>query len=303
MSEPKVLLGCIGGLGALDLLNSGALDGKNTGSVDTPFGLSGPIYRCVVESGDSYLLLPRHADPPMPIASSLVNHRANVYALKESGATAIVSWSGTRAISHNYRIGQFALIEDLIDETRGQDQTFWEHGVLADLRQWPIFCPHMHKLLEQSLEQLALDYIAGGTYLCCQGPRRETPAEVRKYGQWGSDLLGHSLVPEVFLARQLQICAANICLVTDYAETGSRHRPFGAGSLFSGIGQLSDHQRVDRAIDCIPRILELLCQTLSQGSWQCTCRNALAELIASGRLPADFRAWFTSPQPDLQPAK
>ena len=57
----------------------------------------------------------------------------------------------------------------------------------------------------------------GGTYVCTEGPRFETPAEIRMFAKLGGDLVGMTSVPEVVLAREVQMCYATICMVTNYA--------------------------------------------------------------------------------------
>lgn len=300
MTTPDFSLACIGGRYAKELLDDGILAGTRLGSRKTPFGTSQPIYRCEHKSRPFFLLL-RHSDNGVPLASSFANHRANVFALKELGVSHIVSWSGARAVSHNFRVGQFAIPDDLIDETRHRAGTFFEHGALLDLRQWPVFCPTLRLALAEALGQANLKYTETGTYLCGEGPRRETRAEVRKYAQWGADLLGHSLAPEAFLAKELQMCYASLCFIDDFAETGSVHRPYEAGSLFQDLGLKDSNQRARDALDQIPTILGLLLDSMPKLKPQCTCQTALAELIASGTLAQDFHEWFHALQPAQSP--
>jgi 5'-methylthioadenosine phosphorylase len=301
-------LACIGGSFAKDLLPSllstrdHQLPGTRLGSRKTPFGNSQPIYLCENAGGQFHLLL-RHSDAQVPIASSFANHRANIYALKELGITHILSWSAARAVSHNYRVGQFALPDDLIDETRHRAGTFFEHGAILDLRQWPVFCPSLRSVLGDILLNLGLKYSETGTYLCGEGPRRETRAEVRKYALWGADLLGHSLAPEAFLAKELQMCYASICIVNDFAETGSVHRPYEAGGLFTNL-PLRDHTtRGKEALVHLPAIMEHLLAALPKITSQCGCQTSLAPLIESGSLSEDFHNWFETLQPARTPAE
>jgi len=298
MSTSTFTLACIGGSFTKELLENGKLTGTRLGPRKTPFGISQPIYECETPAGRYYLLL-RHSDGTVPIASSFANHRANIYAIKELGVTHIVSWSGARAVSHNYRVGQFVLADDLIDETKHRTGTFFEHGAMLDLRQWPVFCPTLRSALADVLHGLSLRYVETGTYLCGEGPRRETRAEVRKYAQWGADLLGHSLAPEAFLAKELQMCYASICIINDFAETGSVHRPYESGGLFGNLQLKDGNQRAQEALDRMSEVLENLVKILPQTQSQCTCQNSLADLIESGLLSQDFHRWFDS----LHPAK
>ncbi|MFA5863816.1 MAG: MTAP family purine nucleoside phosphorylase [Phycisphaerae bacterium] len=295
MTSSNFSLACIGGGFAEKLLAEGKLIGTRLGARKTPFGVSQPVYLCEHSRGRYYLLL-RHSDGTAPVPSSFANPRANIFTLKELGVTHIVSWSGARAVSHNYRIGQFVLADDLIDETHRMG-TFFEHGAIMDLRQWPVFCPTLRSVLADTLSQLKLKYDETGTYLCSEGPRRETRAEVRKYALWGADLLGHSLAPEVFLARELQMCYAGICFIHDFAETGSIHRPYEAGNLFNNPALTDQSWRANETTDQMPMILETLFEFLPGVKSLCSCQNSLAELMDAGVLSRDFHEWFEMFQP------
>ncbi len=56
-----------------------------------------------------------------------------------------------------------------------------------------------------------------GTYVVTEGPRFESPAEVRHLQTLG-DVVGQSFCPEVWLARDIGACYAGIYLVVNYAE-------------------------------------------------------------------------------------
>ena len=71
-------------------------------------------------------------------------------------------------------------------------------------------------------------------YVATSGPRLETAAEIRKFGLLGGDLVGQTLAPEVFLARELEFCYAGLTYVVNYAE-GLVERPYQPGVLFEGL--------------------------------------------------------------------
>ncbi len=56
----------------------------------------------------------------------------------------------------------------------------------------------------------------GGTVVVIEGPRFSTRAESRFYAAQGWELLNMTQFPEAFLARELEICYATVCVVTDY---------------------------------------------------------------------------------------
>ena len=63
-----------------------------------------------------------------------------------------------------------------------------------------------------------------GTYICTNGPRLETRAEIQFYSKIGADVVGMTAMPEASLAREAEICYAGISVVTNYAAgiTGNK---------------------------------------------------------------------------------
>ncbi len=284
----KPILACIGGTAAYDLLREGALVARRLGPQTTPFGVSQPIYLCESRFGD-FFFLSRHGESGYDLAPSFVNYRANIYALKDLGVRAVVSWSETRAITHNFKIGQYVLVDDLIDETYARANTFFENQGLGVVRQWPVFCPSLRNALVQTLRDEHCEFADGGVYVCVEGPRRETPAEVRKYTAFGAELIGMTLAPEVFLAKELQMCYASVCYVASYAENGSEFRPFENGRVLEKSVEL---KRAASAVERLPRLLERLCDVLPRTSVACRCESSMQHHIAGGQIGLDWRTWF-----------
>jgi purine nucleoside phosphorylase len=77
-----------------------------------------------------------------------------------------------------------------------------------------------------------------GTYVCTEGPRLETAAEIALCGWGGAAVVGMTLAPEVWLAGELGIRYASLCIVTNMA-TGRWHldsrRDFGPGVGATGL--------------------------------------------------------------------
>ncbi len=290
-------LACIGGTLAYDLLKQGALVARRLGPQETPFGQSQPIFLCESRFGQ-FLFLSRHGESGYDLTPSFVNYRANIYALKDLGIRTIVSWSETRAISHNYKIGEYVIVDDLIDLTVRRLNTFFENQALGVVRQWPVFCPSLRKAFETTLSETNGGFSNQGVYVCVEGPRLETPAEVRKYAADGANLIGQTLAPEAFLAKELQMCYASLCYVAKYAESGSDSRPFEDGIVLSEQVQ---RQRAERAVERLPRFLERLCDVLSRTPGICKCDSTMAHHVASGQIGWDWRTWFEEVVPNPTP--
>lgn len=283
----------IGGSQAYDLLKKGCIQGKRLGEIQTPFGLSQPIYHISNTSGEM-LFLSRHGEKSYSLTAPFVNYRANIYALKELGVKHIVSWSGPGSINRDFRIGEFILADDIVDETHGRESTFYKNKGIGFIRQSPVFCSTLRECMKNSFKSLHIDFKDKGTYVCTQGPRLETPAEIRKYTLYGADLVGMTLVPEVFLAKELEMCYAAICYITNYAE-GIVDRPFKAGELFEGLSDDSDRRAVENAISQFPAIILEIAKNMQRQKILCQCHSLMERYKKRGDIGNDWHDWITKP--------
>lgn len=279
----------IGGSQAFRFLADGTRK-QRLGERETPFGKSQPVYLFDSPVG-SYLFMSRHGEKGYSVAAPFVNYRANIYALKDIGVRQIISWSGPGAISAHFKIGRLVIVDDLIDETRHRPSTFYEHGGLGFIRQNPVFCPHLRSLLKQALEALGMDFAAKGVYVCTEGPRLETPAEIRKFSLYGADLVGMTLVPEVFLARELEMCYAALCYVTNYAE-GIRPAEFRPGVLFEGLATEEERQSVEATIQSFPQMMEAMTALTEAKPSECACEKLMQRYRDRGDVGNDWREWI-----------
>jgi 5'-methylthioadenosine phosphorylase len=283
-----VSVACIGGRAAYDLVRKGVFSAERLGPRPTPYGESQPLYRCRGRGGE-FLLLCRHGEAGYEVTPNVINYRANIFALRDLDVLSVVSWSETRAISHNYKIGQFVVVDDLIDETISRPTTFFANKELGHIRPWPVFCPALRKAFVTALTELELEYSDGGVYVCIEGPRQETPAEAHKYEVFGAELIGQTLAPEVFLAKELQMNYASLCFVVSYAETGTPYPAFESGRVLS---EEMLARRGQQAVQDIPRILERVFEVLGR-------KPASAEIPAApmpeNERNGNWRTWFETP--------
>jgi len=268
---------------------------KRIGVKETPFGESQAIFLSDRPEG-SFLFMSRHGEKGYHIAASFVNYRANIYALKDLGVRQIVSWSGPGAISLEYKIGQFVTVDDIIDETRRRPNTFFEHKGLGFIRQNPVFCPYLSGLLQKTLTRLKLDFSPAGTYVCTEGPRLETPAEIRKFSLNGAHLVGMTLVPEVFLAKELEMCYAALCYVTNYAE-GIKDKTFQPGMLFEGLADEEEHRLVEKSVVAFPTIIESMANLAAEENAaakasECNCAQLMQRYRDRGDIGDDWHEWI-----------
>lgn len=263
--------------------------------IRTPYGLSNPVHR-FEKDGFGYLFLSRHGEHGYETTAPYVNYRANIYAAKSLGVTRIIAWSGPGAISPKYRPGDLVLPDDLLDFTKNRPSTFYEGKGIGFIRQFPVFCEPIRAALKGAWGkrikgQRLLD---GGVYACTEGPRLETPAEIRFYGRAGGDLVGMTLCPEAFLARELEICYAPVLYVTNYAE-GVRALPYEKGALFEGMLPAEQADAVEAAKNAIPALAIAAAKALETAARDCPCAVSMERYRRRGAIGDDFRTWVSKP--------
>ena len=286
-----VKLACLAGGPLFRVLASGALSARELPRADTPFGESEQIL-LAEDTPVPFYLVPRELADRGRLAPSTINYRATLVALKDLGVTGVLHFSAAGAITHNHPLGHTVLPDDLIDLTHRRATTLFETSSLGLLRQFPVFCPCMRKAVRDILEEMRVPVHLGGTVAVMEGPRFETPAEVRMLSTMGAELVTHTLAPEVFLTKELQMCFCGVCYLVNYAETGSRHRPFSGKNLFSGLSDGSDAERLIRISDGLPEIVARLAQTCEATDHDCECAKPMADQIESEGLSDDWHTWF-----------
>ncbi|HOQ08767.1 MAG TPA: S-methyl-5'-thioadenosine phosphorylase [Syntrophomonadaceae bacterium] len=208
------LVGVIGGTGVYD---PGILENISEHIQSTPYGevkvLLG-YYR-----GQQVAFIPRHGSGHK-VPPHLVNYRANIKALHDIGVKSIIATAAVGSLTHDFQPGSFVLSDQFLDFTRTRKSTFYEGdndaGVVHCDMTVP-YCPEVRQALVKAGEELGVKVHNGGTYVCTEGPRFETAAEIAMFKQLGGHLIGMTSVPEVCLARELGLCYANISIVTNYA--------------------------------------------------------------------------------------
>ncbi|HEU5359832.1 MAG TPA: MTAP family purine nucleoside phosphorylase, partial [Candidatus Deferrimicrobiaceae bacterium] len=268
---------------------------RGTRRVRTPFGFANPIH--LFERDDfRYFFLSRHGERGYERTAPDVNYRANIFAAKTLGVERIIAWSGPGILSKGMRPGDLALPDDLLDFTRCRPSTFFEGRGIGFLRQFPVFCETVRKALLAARRSGTRGprIHKKGTYACTEGPRLETPAEIRFLARAGADMVGMTLCPEAFLARELEMCYAPVAYLTNYAE-GFRAMPYRRGVLFEGMLDESGMERVERAKNAIPQLAIAAALALTGGNRDCPCAVSMERYRRKGLIGADFRTWVSPP--------
>jgi 5'-methylthioadenosine phosphorylase len=192
---------------------------------NTPYGESSPITEFQVD-GETVFFLPRHGKGHS-VPPHLVNYRANIYALHELEVTHIVATNAVGSCRKKIEAGHIVVPDQLIDSTVGRASTFFVGDSDEDIppefktvQHTDVSYPYAGEVRQTLIDALAAredtTYHSTGTYVCNNGPRFETAAEVNMARLLGGHLLGMTSAPEAFLARELDMDYATICLVTNY---------------------------------------------------------------------------------------
>jgi 5'-methylthioadenosine phosphorylase len=211
MLEPAI--GVIGGSGLYDMEGIGELAGL---IVKTPFGEPSDQIITGRIAGRKVCFLPRHGVGHRLLPHE-INHRANIWALRSLGVRWLVSVTAVGSLREDFKPRDIVVPDQLIDRTgSGAKHTFFGKGIAAHVGFADPYCNELRQLLLTAARAVAPGTHAGGTYLCMNGPAFSTRAEAAMHRMLGADLIGMTNAPEARLAREAEIAAAALALVTDY---------------------------------------------------------------------------------------
>lgn len=246
-------IGIIGGTGVY------ALGGSEAATVRTPYGEA--AFSRVLHGEHELLFLPRHGTghslPPHRI-----NYRANIAALRDAKCRCIIATNAVGTIDESLEPGSLVLPDQFIDFTKSRPLTFHdgEEGGVRHVDVTEPYCPALRRRASESLAALGPAVREGATYVCTEGPRFETPAEIRMFRLLGGDLVGMTGVPEVVLAREAGLCYMTLCIVTNYAA-GISGRPLTEDE----VGRI-----MDAAVGQVREAILATTENLG-ADWDCRC--------------------------------
>jgi 5'-methylthioadenosine phosphorylase len=205
-----VNIAVIGGTGVYD---PDLLSNARSEKIKTPFGEV--IIRLGTSQDKEVAFVSRHGEEHN-VPPHLVNYRANIWALKKIGVKNILATAAVGSLNPAMKPGDFVFVDQFLDFTKARAHTFIEQGGLHPDMTAP-YCAALRQSLGEAASRLNLRFHLKGTYVCTEGPRFETPAEIRLFQKIGGDLVGMTGVPEVILAREAGICYACSAVVTNFA--------------------------------------------------------------------------------------
>ncbi len=138
--------------------------------------------------------------------------------LHRAGVRRIVSDAGVGTLARLLDPGDLIVADDFVDQTTERDVEGMVVGGQLLIMRDPI-CSDGREALTAAARRLAPErrLFTRGTYVVTEGPRFESPAEIRHLQAMG-DIIGQSLSPEVWLARDIGACYAGIYVVVNYGE-------------------------------------------------------------------------------------
>jgi 5'-methylthioadenosine phosphorylase len=234
--------------------------------VETPFGEAGPVLRFRVAGQDCAFISRHGGQGRLGVTPPFINYHANLWVAKALGASRVLSWNSAGSMVRALAPGSIVAISDIIDWTKTRRATFG--AALNDGRpafgavpadRGPVAAPLFDVGIREGLIAAARGcghYVGpGAVYAASEGARLETKAEIALLAAGGGEVVGMTMAPEVFLARELGIGYGSLCWVSNYATgvpyDGPEQRLFGAevGPLLFGIilkylqGEGIDHER------------------------------------------------------------
>lgn len=169
-------------------------------------------------AGREVLFLARHGHPHR-LPPHQVNYRANLWALKQAGAQAIIAVNAVGGIHPAMGSGHLCVAHQIIDYTHGREHTFFE-GDIEHVTHVDFSYPYDEALRQRLIAALmatGYPFSSHGVYGCTQGPRLETVAEITRMERDGCDMVGMTGMPEAVLARELELPYACLALVVNPA--------------------------------------------------------------------------------------
>lgn len=231
--------------------------------IDTPYGAA--LVNVGRKDGFELAFLARHgldhSTPP-----HRVNFRANLKALQMLGVKHVLATYAVGSISREIPPMGLALLTDFLDFTSGRAFTFFDGGKsgLVHTNMDVPYCPTLRAKILELAPAFELNVQPQAVYVATNGPRFETPAEIRMYAKLGGDVVGMTGVPEVALARELNMHFAGLAYSINWAAGMEETMEFVSGQM----------------ADIRQRMIALMIQTLQEPVvFNCGCESTKMVMV------------------------
>jgi purine nucleoside phosphorylase len=156
----------------------------------------------------------KHSIPP-----HLINYKANIEALRQLEVTHCIGVYSVGSISNKLLPGSVTLIEDFIDFTGCTRQsTFACENNVFHTQMTNLFDLDFKVKVKREAALCEFPLGDGGVYICTNGPRLETPAEIRMFDHFGADFVGMTGCPEFALLNEAEIKFVSLAYSINWAS-------------------------------------------------------------------------------------
>lgn len=184
--------------------------------VKTPFGSPSDDLLTGELGGRQVAFLPRHGRGHR-ISPSELNHRANVWAMKQLDVAWIISVSAVGSLQARYKPCDIVLPDQFIDRTKQSSaHSFFGRGIVAHIAFAEPICEELRRLLLKTARELKARVHDGGAYVNMEGPAFSTRAESITNHKLGYNVVGMTNLGEAKCAREAEIAYATMAMITDY---------------------------------------------------------------------------------------
>ena len=213
MSQAQHRIGIIGGSG---LYHIEGFTRQKWVKIKTPFGPPSDELLTGTLAGRAVVFLPRHGRGHLILPSEL-NHRANVWAMKQLGVSWLISVSAVGSLQAKYKPCDIVLPNQFVDRTKqAAAHTFFGRGIVGHIAFADPVCEELRRILLKTTRALKARVHDGGVYVNMEGPAFSTRAESITNHQLGYDVVGMTNLGEAKCAREAEIAYATMAMVTDY---------------------------------------------------------------------------------------
>lgn len=262
MDSPlRAEIGVFGGSGFYSLF-----DDATEAWIETPYGATSDRIAVGEIAGKRVAFMPRHGKdhrfPPQTI-----NYRANVFAMKALGVRWILGPAAGGSLQAPVAPGSMVVCDQIVDRTKRRADTYYEGPRTTHVSFADPYCPTLRPIAIEALKGLGIETHPRGTVVVIEGPRFSTRAESKWFADQGWEVVNMTQYPECYLARELEMCYANISLITDYDVGLDGMEPVSRDAVIEVFSR--NNQRLNAAIAAIVGRIDV--------GADCSCRHALDE--------------------------
>ncbi len=198
-------LGIISGI--ILLQRKGIFQDLEEKEIATEFG------KVLVFLSDTIAFIPRHGkNPKKHILPHLINHQANLKALKDIGVKEVISVNSTGSLKKKLKPGTIVVPDDYI-MLPGTPTTLHDKAIHIT----PRLSFEVRQKWLHAAHDCAIKVVDGGAYWQTTGPRLETKAEIKMMSRFAA-LVGMTMASEAAISQELGLSYAALCSVDNYGH-------------------------------------------------------------------------------------